>query len=169
MRRIFDLKTFWHRRVIVAAIVLPPLYNDSYVMAELVLFGIYFSINLMWSLVSARRVCTRSRHPPSSAPRPTPARGCRSTTVCRGGCTRRCDLAVGAVCGSLVALPAVRLRGVYFALLTIGLVEACNQYVTADTQNLGGAQGLVGSDSIIPPSKQGLVDGLLLRLRPRSA
>ena len=59
----------------------------------------------------------------------------------------------------LVALPAVRLKGVYFALLTIGLVEACNQYVTSDTDNLGGAQGLVGADSIIPPSKQGLIEG----------
>ena len=53
----------------------------------------------------------------------------------------------------------MRLRGVYFALLTIGLVEACNQYVTSDTENLGGAQGLVGADSIIPPSKQGLIEG----------
>ena len=50
-------------------------------------------------------------------------------------------------------------KGVYFALLTIGLVEACNQYVTSDTDNLGGAQGLVGADSIIPPSKQGLIEG----------
>ena len=49
MRRAFDL-AFWPV-VIVLAVVLPPLYNDSYVMAELVLFGIYFAINLMWSLV----------------------------------------------------------------------------------------------------------------------
>ena len=42
---------------------------------------------------------------------------------------------------------------------TIGLVEACNQYVTSNTDQLGGAQGLVGADSIIPPSKQGLIDG----------
>ena len=68
-------------------------------------------------------------------------------------------IAIGAVGGFIVALPAVRLRGVYFALLTIGLVEACNQYVTSDTENLGGAQGLVGADSIIPPSKQGLIEG----------
>ena len=49
MRRAFDL-AFWPV-VVVLAVVLPPLYNDSYVMAELVLFGIYFAINLMWSLV----------------------------------------------------------------------------------------------------------------------
>ena len=49
MRRAFDL-AFWPV-VIVLAVALPPLYDDSYVMAELVLFGIYFAINLMWSLV----------------------------------------------------------------------------------------------------------------------
>ena len=31
--------------------------------------------------------------------------------------------------------------------------------MTSDTENLGGAQGLVGADSIIPPSKQGLIEG----------
>ena len=36
---------------LVLAIVLPLAYDDSYVMAELILFGIYFAINLMWSLV----------------------------------------------------------------------------------------------------------------------
>ena len=49
MRRAFDLG-FWPV-VVVLAVALPPLYDDSYVMAELILFGIYFAINLMWSLV----------------------------------------------------------------------------------------------------------------------
>jgi len=31
--------------------------------------------------------------------------------------------------------------------------------VTSDTENLGSAQGLVNADSIIPPSKQGLIEG----------
>ena len=157
MRRAFDL-AFWPV-VIVLAVALPPLYDDSYVMAELVLFGIYFAINLMWSLVLG-----------------TAGLYSFATLAFVGAAAYSCawlsinhslpwwlyapvGMAVGAVAGLLVALPAVRLRGVYFALLTIGLVEACNQYVTGDTANLGGAQGLVGADSIIPPSKQGLIEG----------
>jgi hypothetical protein len=49
VRKTFDF-TFWSV-VVALAIALPPLYDDSYVMAELILFGIYFAINLMWSLV----------------------------------------------------------------------------------------------------------------------
>ena len=157
MRKAFDL-AFWPV-VILLAVALPPLYDDSYVMAELILFGIYFAINLMWSLVLG-----------------TAGLYSFATLAFVGAAAYSCawlsinhslpwwlfppiGLAVGAVGGLLVALPAVRLRGVYFALLTIGLVEACNQYVTSDTENLGGAQGLVGADSIIPPSKQGLLEG----------
>ena len=54
----------------------------------------------------------------------------------------------------------MRLRGVYFALLTIGLVEACNQYVTVETRPTWAARrASSGADSIIPPSKQGLIEG----------
>ena len=128
-------------------------------MAELVLFGIYFSINLMWSLVLGTAGLYSFATPAFVG---AAAYTCAWLSLNHGlpwWLYAPIGLAVGAVCGFLVALPAVRLRGVYFALLTIGLVEACNQYVTADTENLGGAQGLVGSDSIIPPSKQGLIDG----------
>ena len=157
MRRIFDL-AFWPV-VIVAAIVVPPIYDDSYVMAELVLFGIYFSINLMWALVLGTAGLYSFATPAFVG---AAAYTCAWLSLNHGlpwWLYAPVGLAVGAFCGFLVALPAVRLRGVYFALLTIGLVEACNQYVTADTENLGGAQGLVGSDSIIPPSKQGLIEG----------
>jgi len=157
VRRAFDL-AFWPV-VIVLAVVLPPLYNDSYVMAELVLFGIYFAINLMWSLVlgTAGLYSFATLAFVGAA-----AYSCAWLSINHGlpwWAYAPVGIAVGALGGLLVALPAVRLRGVYFALLTIGLVEACNQYVTGDTANLGGAQGLVGADSIIPPSKQGLIDG----------
>ena len=157
--RASDLRPRLLARRVVAAIVLPPLYDDSYVMAELVLFGIYFSINLMWSLVLGTAGLYSFATPAFVG---AAAYTCAWLSLNHGlpwWLYAPIGLAVGAVCGLLVALPAVRLRGVYFALLTIGLVEACNQYVTADTENLGGAQGLVGSDSIIPPSKQGLVEG----------
>ncbi len=157
MRKTFDF-TFWSV-VVALAIALPPLYDDSYVMAELILFGIYFAINLMWSLVLG----TAGLY--SFATLAFVGAGaylCAWLSINHGlpwWAYPPVGIAIGAVGGFIVALPAVRLRGVYFALLTIGLVEACNQYVTSDTENLGGAQGLVGADSIIPPSKQGLIEG----------
>ena len=113
-------------------------------MAELVLFGIYFSINLMWALVLGTAGLYSFATPAFVG---AAAYTCAWLSLNHGlpwWLYAPIGLAVGAFCGFLVALPAVRLRGVYFALLTIGLVEACNQYVTADTENLGGAQGLVG-------------------------
>jgi branched-chain amino acid transport system permease protein len=157
VRRLFDL-AFWPV-VVVLAIALPPLYDDSYVMTELILFGIYFAINLMWSLVLGTAGLYSFA---TLAFVGAGAYTCAWFSLNHGlpwWAYAPVGIAVGAVGGLLVALPAVRLRGVYFALLTIGLVEACNQYVTSDTENLGGAQGLVNADSIIPPSKQGLIEG----------
>ncbi len=57
---------------------------------------------------------------------------------------------VGAIVGFLISLPAIRLRGIYFALLTIGLVELARSYAGQDKCNLGGAQGLYGVSSFIP-------------------
>ena len=156
-RKALDL-AFWPV-VVVLAVALPVGYDDSYVMAELILFGIYFAINLMWSLVLG----TAGLY--SFATLAFVGAGaylCAWFSINHGlpwWAYAPFGIAIGAVGGLLVALPAVRLKGVYFALLTIGLVEACNQYVTSDTDNLGGAQGLVGADSIIPPSKQGLTEG----------
>ena len=151
-------RLFWP--VIAAlAVALPFATDDSYVLAEMILFGMYFAINLMWSLVIG-----------------TAGLYSFATLAFVGVAAYACawlsinhalpwwlyppvGLVTGALAGLLVALPAVRLRGVYFALLTIGLVEACGQYVVADVTNFGGAQGLVGADSIIPPSKQGLTEG----------
>ncbi len=143
----------------VLAVALPFYTDDSYVLAEMVLFGMYFAINLMWSLVLG-----------------TAGLFSFATLAFVGVAAYACawlslhealpwwlyapvGIVIGAIAGLLVALPAVRLRGVYFALLTIGLVEACGQYVVSDVVHFGGAQGLVGADSIIPPSKQGLTEG----------
>jgi branched-chain amino acid transport system permease protein len=66
---------------------------------------------------------------------------------------------VGLVVGFLISLPAIRLRGIYFALLTIGLVELCRAYTGQDKCNLGGAQGLYGASSFIPSDMMGSLTG----------
>jgi branched-chain amino acid transport system permease protein len=65
------------------------------------------------------------------------------------------------VLGLLVTIPAVRLRGVYFALLTFGLASLFSSYANV-TDALGGAQGLYGADSFVPQGELGTRTGALI-------
>jgi branched-chain amino acid transport system permease protein len=62
---------------------------------------------------------------------------------------------VGAVGGLLIALPAIRLRGVYFMLLTLGLVQMCASFIS-QSDVFGRQQGLYGTASLIPDSVTGI-------------
>ena len=66
---------------------------------------------------------------------------------------------VGAFVGFLISLPAIRLRGIYFALLTIGLVELLRAYMGQDKCNFGGAQGLYGAPGFISDDLMGSLEG----------
>ena len=57
---------------------------------------------------------------------------------------------VGLVFGVLIAIPATRLDGFYYALLTLGVVELCRVYVI-QSRELGSATGgIYGAPSYIP-------------------
>jgi branched-chain amino acid transport system permease protein len=57
---------------------------------------------------------------------------------------------VGLIFGGIIALPATRLDGFYYALLTLGLNELCRVYFTT-SRVFGSAQGgLYGADTYIP-------------------
>jgi branched-chain amino acid transport system permease protein len=59
---------------------------------------------------------------------------------------------VGLVFGVVIAIPATRLEGFYYALLTMGLVELCRVSVV-QSKALGSATGgLFGADSYLPDS-----------------
>src|SRR5262249_59383177 len=55
----------------------------------------------------------------------------------------------GLLFGIVIAVPAIRLEGFYYALLTVGIAELCRVYVIQD-QTLGSANGLLGTDSFVP-------------------
>src|SRR5260370_15434653 len=70
----------------------------------------------------------------------------------------------GVVFGVIIAIPAIRLEGFYYALLTVGITELCRVYVIQD-QTLGSANGLLGADSFVPSSmsdRGGLILGYYL-------
>ena len=57
---------------------------------------------------------------------------------------------VGLVFGGIIALPATRLDGFYYALLTLGLNELCRVYFST-SRIFGSAQGgLYGADTYLP-------------------
>ncbi len=149
---------FWFA-VLLLAIVGPVLYHTPYFLAVLIVGCLYFGINLMWALV----IGTAGLYSFATLAIVGIAAYASAWLSVKHGwswyATMPIGTLVGAVVGLLVALPAVRLRGVYFALLTIGLVELCRSYVTQDRDNFGGAQGLTGSDTVIPLEDVGTVEG----------
>jgi branched-chain amino acid transport system permease protein len=70
-------------------------------------------------------------------------------------------MAVGFLFGGLIALPAMRLDGFYYALLTLGLNELCRVYFTTSKQFGSASGGLYGADTFIdsdwPPAVQSAV------------
>lgn len=60
--------------------------------------------------------------------------------------------AIGLVFGLVIALPAIRLDGFYYALLTLGLNELCRVYVLQSRTFGSATGGLYGADSYLPES-----------------
>lgn len=56
----------------------------------------------------------------------------------------------GLACGVIIAIPAIRLEGWYYALLTVGLAELCRVYVV-QSEALGSSEGgLYGAATFVP-------------------
>jgi branched-chain amino acid transport system permease protein len=69
--------------------------------------------------------------------------------------------AIGLVFGLVIAVPANRLDGFYYALLTLGLVELCRVYVVQSRTFGSSTGGVYGAESYVPDSLSEL-DGLRL-------
>lgn len=59
---------------------------------------------------------------------------------------------IGLAFGIVIAIPAIRLEGFYYALLTLGLVELCRVYVIQSRAFGSATGGLFGADSYVPDS-----------------
>jgi branched-chain amino acid transport system permease protein len=69
--------------------------------------------------------------------------------------------AIGLIFGTLIALPATRLDGFYYALLTLGLNELCRVYTLQSKQFGSATGGLYGADTYIPQSLSPVGQSLL--------
>jgi branched-chain amino acid transport system permease protein len=68
----------------------------------------------------------------------------------------------GLVFGIFIAVPAIRLEGFYYALLTVGIAELCRVYVIQSKTLGAAAYGLFGADGFVPktmPEHEGLILG----------
>jgi branched-chain amino acid transport system permease protein len=151
---------FWGALVVFGAL-LPTFYVDDYVYSVLVLFGLYATINLMWSLVIGTAGIL------SFATLAIVGVGAYLATYMSLHYGWNWPemfliaLAAGLVLGAIVAAPAIRLRGVYFALLTFGLVELFRSYVSL-SDYLGLAYGLFGAKSFVPERFDGTHTGSII-------
>ncbi|WP_371260524.1 branched-chain amino acid ABC transporter permease [Bradyrhizobium sp. Ec3.3] len=57
---------------------------------------------------------------------------------------------IGLVFGVVIALPALKLDGLYYALLTLGIVELCRVYVIQSGELGSATGGLFGAPSYVP-------------------
>jgi branched-chain amino acid transport system permease protein len=66
--------------------------------------------------------------------------------------------AFGAILGALIAAPTIRLRGVYFALFTIGLAEV-GRAIVKQQEALGKSEGLFGGARFLREDQVSTADG----------
>jgi branched-chain amino acid transport system permease protein len=132
-----------------AALMLPLVNGGDYFLGVCVLFAIYASTNLMWSLVLGTAGI------PSFATLAIVGTSAYAAAYLADkhdvGILLTIPVAtvVGALAGVLVAAPAIRLRGIYFALFTLGLAELCRS-VVLQSQSLGETLGLSTVHGLIP-------------------
>lgn len=155
-KKIVDKKPLWWALGLLALAVLPPLLGWGLELNSLLsaaaIFALYAAINLVWMLIigtagifslATLAVVGLAAYAGAwlSITHGLPWWG----MVGVGG-------VVGLLAGVVIAIPATRLEGFYYALLTLGLVELCRVSVV-QSKALGSATGgLYGADNYVPDS-----------------
>lgn len=143
-----------------AVLATAPLLGDNALLSAAAVFAIYAAINVVWMLVigTAGIFSLATLAVVGAA-----AYGTAWLSIAHGlpwwGMIAIGPL-FGLVFGVVIAAPAIRLEGFYYALLTVGLAELCRVYVV-QSRTLGAASGgLYGADTYLPdgiPERVGLV------------
>ena len=156
MRRektITDKRPVWWALAFAALLVLPwaipsGVWNTA--MTTAAVFGIYASVNLCWMLIiGTAGVFSLASYAVVGAG----AYGATYIAIQAGLPWWALPLigsVIGLAFGVVIALPAMRLDGFYYALLTLGVVELCRVYVIQSRQLGSATGGLYGAPSHIP-------------------
>lgn len=152
-KTIVDKRPIWWTLAL-AALAIAPLFTPADLQNTLLVagatFGLYAAINLCWMLIigTAGIISLATYAVVGTA------------AFCTALISIKFHLAwwalppigavVGLLFGGLIALPAARLDGFYYALLTLGLNELCRVYFTTSKTFGSATGGLYGADSYIP-------------------
>ncbi|MFC0242734.1 branched-chain amino acid ABC transporter permease [Rhodopseudomonas telluris] len=156
MRRektIVDKRPIWWMLALAAFFIMPlfvPVSSFNTVMSAASVFAIYAAINLCWMLVvGTAGIFSLATYAVVGAA----AYGTTYMAIMLGLPWWLLPLAgalIGLAFGILIALPAMRLDGFYYALLTLGVVELCRVYVVQSRQFGSATGGLYGAPSYLP-------------------
>lgn len=135
--------------MVIAPLLVPGDYENSLLTAAAI-FAIYAAINLCWTLIiGTAGIYSLASYAVVGAA----AYGAAYLSIEWGlpwWSLPFVGTLVGLVFGIIIAIPATRLDGFYYALLTLGLVELCRVYVIQSKEFGSATGGLYGADSYIP-------------------
>ncbi len=164
-RKIRDKRPIWWAIFLPLVTILPPLVGSNTLIVAATIFAIYASINLMWNLI----IGTAGIFSLATMAVVGIAAYTASYFSIHFGLSWPVMLLIGTFVGLLfgmvIGIPSIRIENLYYALLTLGIVELCRVYVV-QSRALGSATGgLYGADSFIPShyalQRPGLILGFL--------
>ncbi|SVC19473.1 uncharacterized protein METZ01_LOCUS272327, partial [marine metagenome] len=151
-KTIIDKRPIWWMLGFVALMVAPFVMPDGnrVLLSAAAVFSIYAAINLCWTLViGTAGIYSLATYAIVGAG----AYGSAYLSIHFGLPIPLMLLVgglIGLVFGILIAIPAVRLEGFYYALLTLGVVELCRVYIIQSKAFGSEIGGLYGAASYIP-------------------
>ena len=164
-RKIRDKRPIWWAIFLPLVTILPPLVGNNTLIVAATIFAMYASINLMWNLI----IGTAGIFSLATMAVVGIAAYTASYFSIHFGLSWPVMLLIGTFVGLLfglvIGIPSIRIENLYYALLTLGIVELCRVYVV-QSRALGSATGgLYGADSFIPShyalQRPGLILGFL--------
>jgi branched-chain amino acid transport system permease protein len=156
MRRektVVDKRPIWWAMAFIALLLGPalvPAADWNTVMSAAAVFGIYSAINLCWMLIiGTAGIFSLATYAVVGAA----AYGTTYLAMHLGLPWWALPLlgsVIGLAFGLIIGLPAMRLDGFYYALLTLGVVELCRVYVVQSREFGSATGGLYGAPSYLP-------------------
>ena len=154
-KTIVDKRPIWWALGLIALALWPLLTPDGWentLLTAGATFGIYAAINLCWMLIiGTAGIISLATYAVVGAT----AFGTAYLSINLGlpwWMLPPVGAVLGLLLGGIIALPASRLDGFYYALLTLGLNELCRVYFTTSKQFGSATGGLYGADSYMPAS-----------------
>ena len=145
-----------------AAFIIPMMVGTNLVLTAATTFALYSAINLMWMLV----IGTAGIFSLATLAVVGASAYLTAWLSIEFGITWPVMMLlgtfIGLMFGAVIGLPALRIDGLYFALLTMGLVELCRVYVVQSRTFGAATGGLYGADTFIPAAWELKTPGLML-------